>query len=73
MSEWISAKDRLPDVYTPVLVTYIGWQDGEQHCDEVATIGLFSKWHWWDGGDTEEEVLVTITHWMPLPEPPKED
>jgi len=61
MSEWISVKDRLPDY-------------GD---DEVLIIykqgGIFmDSWN-----EDEEEWKYAgcdedITHWMPLPEPPKE-
>jgi hypothetical protein len=63
MSEWISVKDRLPANRTSVLVwcperrnKYTAyWADGEW----THFAGFFSF--------VEEEV----THWMPLPEPPK--
>ena len=72
MTKWISVKDRLPKLYEPVLITYIGHRDKELHCDEIATKDEFGDWIWWDGGFTGEKVCVTVTHWMPLPEPPKE-
>ena len=57
MSEWISVKDRLPEPWVEVLV-YRG-EDWTVVSCEVDTNG---KWlHFFN-----------ITHWMPLPEPPKE-
>ena len=41
MPEWISVKDRLPEIY--------------EDCDN------------------DEEIRVDVTHWMMLPDPPKED
>lgn len=69
---WISVKDRLPKTETPVLVTYIA-TDGEIHSDGVAALLFGPYWYWWEGSveDTDQEVLVEITHWQPLPEPPK--
>ena len=37
MAKWISVKDRLPELYEPVLITYIGYRDRELHCDERAS------------------------------------
>ena len=60
MTEWISVKDRLPKLFEDVL-TYDG--DGgirinwlEELVDEVAYFAYGGKY---------------VTHWMPLPEPPK--
>ena len=58
MSEWISVKDRLPEPWTEVLV----WRGSEYPIvsSEVTSTGLWCH-------------FFNITHWMPLPEPPKED
>lgn len=63
MAEWISVKDRLPDKNGTVIGCYIGgdmefvvYYNGEfLSYDEE---GYPHKAHY-------------ITHWMPLPEPPK--
>lgn len=58
---WISVKERLPEEGERVLF----------FCDDV-DIGYFFKergWHFLDGGDWFE--INEVTHWMPLPEPPK--
>lgn len=56
--EWISVKDRLPEPWTEVLV----WRGPEYPIvsSEVTSTGLWCH-------------FFNITHWMPLPEPPKED
>ena len=60
MAEWISVKDRLPEDEKSVLVITKNGKPWVAHYD--------LKWRGWrTSGST------TITHWMPLPEPPKED
>jgi hypothetical protein len=58
--EWISVEDRLPEERQNVLVHYVdGWMP-------IAFL-LGGKWYQ-SGGETS---WVSVTHWMPLPEPPK--
>lgn len=62
---WISVKDRLPDNANGVIV-----------CDEFgfvypACYYTFDKC--WMYSFTDERCGHKITHWTPLPEPPKED
>ena len=60
--KWISVEDRLPEEKESVLVHYTdGWMP-------IAFL-LDGKWHQ-SGGETS---WLSVTHWMPLPEPPKED
>ena len=72
-SEWIPVSERLPEGRQDVL----GWQTWvpNEHWSE----GVFVC-HRWDhdtaylkAGEwfSEEGKLWNITHWMPLPEPPK--
>lgn len=71
MSEWISVKDRLPGKGNDVLMYFdtgnmaVGfWHDG----DECFTFwSAYADYGWYTDCDFEP------THWMPLPEPPKED
>ena len=58
VQEWISVKDRLPDADGDYLV----WNDYHK-----AIVG-----HYWSKGRYFISKAVTVTHWMPLPEPPKE-
>ncbi|MBR2927715.1 MAG: DUF551 domain-containing protein [Oscillospiraceae bacterium] len=74
VQEWIPVSERLPEIGVPVLVTYRNFNDGTPQSDGVAA-QLFGEgcWYWWEGcaEDCDTEVLVEITHWMPLPEPLK--
>ena len=64
-SEWISVEDKLPELNKEVLVA---WTDGvigfasriKSECKE-------ERWNW----DIAALFDETITHWQPLPEPPK--
>lgn len=60
MSEWISVKERLPEIWQNVLVYR---KDNEPH----AEFRCFSG-----GWDMDEKYRNPVTHWMPFPEPPKE-
>lgn len=59
MTEWISVKDRLPELNTDCLIymesrgMLIGW------------FGLYDK--------EVQFIPYTPTHWIPLPEKPKSD
>lgn len=63
MSEWISIEDRLPNNDNVVLVI-------NKH---RVTIARYFGNESWSGRQGKEHRLSTITHWMPLPEPPKEE
>lgn len=64
-SAWISVEDKLPELNKEVLVA---WTDGvigfasriKSECKE-------ERWNW----DIAALFDETITHWQPLPEPPK--
>lgn len=74
-SRWVSVEDRLPETDDWVLVWYCD-KDG----DFFATVGKYKEWkptgerYWYTDVDNNETAWppVKITHWMPLPEPPKE-
>lgn len=64
MNEWISVKERLPDNdWKPVLVyrpAFIGTHSNPIGIKHGGACGM-------------EFPRGNITHWMPLPEPPKEE
>lgn len=81
MNEWISVKDRLPDEAGEYLVTIHG-EDDVNACDFVLLAWynplpslLFSSDVGWsllnEFYPFTERLRERITHWMPLPEPPK--
>ena len=67
--EWISVKDRLPELDEPVLVFSKGDYKLSALCKEIPTFEeTFKAFDYWE--DIDE--LHHVTHWMPLPEPPKD-
>ncbi len=76
MSEWNSVKDRLPKSLANKVIVhckngYVGfghYEDckGAQTWYNLESQEPFSAWDY-EEGDYE------VTHWMPLPEPPKEE
>lgn len=63
-SEWISVKDRLPEENVVVLICV-----DKGRCKEVKVSGLTGfGWMLFDKNKNKE-----VTHWMPMPEPPKEE
>lgn len=67
MAEWISVKDRLPEngVYVLVCGPRGGIQLAQMRGDRCD-----HRYIWWKAYGTRK--FTTCTHWMPLPEPPKE-
>lgn len=67
-SKWVSVKERLP-LYGQDVLAVRTYGDGEK-CQEVLMAHI-AVWNeetgkkWWNA--------TNITHWMPLPEPPKEE
>jgi hypothetical protein len=71
--KWISVKDRLPDNNQEILV-----YSNTLEAKEVRKLTPYACYYY-DGfmsyGDNLSQQwlsTITITHWMPLPEPPKE-
>ena len=63
MAEWISVKDRLPERSGNYLVV-----------EELKSGGKLTFMRWFNSNiPTEFTYSPHVTHWMPLPEPPKED
>ena len=68
--QWISVEDRLPEKDSRVLAYFRSDKsEGIEDCYFSGMRNRFVLYH------TFEEVPdgITITHWMPLPEPPKGD
>ena len=72
MSDWISVKDRLPEDERNVLA-YYGYDHGDGNLGmrfmAVLTYFAFDQ----QPRFQFESTGLKVTHWMPLPEPPKED
>lgn len=60
---WIKAEDGLPDNMEEVLV-YTG---------QIMGVGYNDYKFGWTWRDEDGEIIENVTHWMPLPEPPKEE
>ena len=61
---WISVKDRMPEAQGEVLMVFmgmvcIGWYHGDGRFETGSGFVFFAG--------------KAVTHWMPLPEPPKEE
>lgn len=73
--QWISVEDRLPDVAGMYIVTacdeWCSHGEGIWY-DTVVVVAEYSGgcWNWNDNG-TDYDIDDLVTHWMPLPEPPK--
>lgn len=67
---WISVEDRLPKEKQKVLV----YMPADERCDhEYICEALYNyAWHGWEDADEPIE-LEGITHWMPLPQPPRKE
>lgn len=64
--EWVSVEDALPDKHTQVLMWDSKWN--------IAEAGNYYNRHFWVYNEIGDGFIAeNITHWMPLPEPPKED
>ena len=65
VQEWISVKDRLPEEKVNCIVRY-----QHTYCDNDGywAIGMC----FYDGEKFQPGLAYKVTHWMPLPEPPKE-
>jgi hypothetical protein len=67
MTEWISVQERLPEEGEDVLI-YTGFAGVDHAWRDGPDFVLYRS-------DSYNEALVfneQVTHWMPLPEPPKD-
>jgi len=72
MSEWISVKDRLPEKQMEVLA-YYGFDRGDGDLG-MRFFGVLTYFAFDTQPHFQHEGLgLSVTHWMPLPEPAEED
>lgn len=71
---WISVKENLPKVSGHYLVSCVNNKTGHRWQVSVNAEWLTSRHDWYIGTENclASAVGVTVTHYMPLPEPPKE-
>ena len=74
---WISVEERLPKKHSEYIVC--ACDEGEP-IDEriwgdtvVVCADYYDGGFTWDEGNTEYDISDIVTHWMPLPQPPKEE
>lgn len=65
MTDWISVKDRLPEAFQHVIICRNNRQ-GRQ----IVEAGQLDISGWWRVYGTRTK---SVTHWMPLPEPPEKE
>ena len=68
VQEWISVDDRLPEYSNDGFADAVLVTDGfVQHM--AYFVG--GEWRFAESGEIKEPMWYRITHWMPLPQPPK--
>ncbi len=61
--KWISVKDEIPDICKDVLIhEYSG----------IILVAYYGEDKLWADSIGDNWLNFNVTHWMPLPEPPKE-
>lgn len=71
--DWIRVEDKLPDENTNVMATNANGETLDER-EPVIAYCECGKWFsicWWNF--FQYRVLEDVTHWQPLPEPPKEE
>lgn len=68
MSNWISTKEKMPETGDAVLIVVNGYVDCGMYSEG------YGRWYEinYDRYGDEIEICYDVTHWQPLPEPPKE-
>lgn len=69
--DWISVKDRLPEKSGDVLV-YIAYRREHGRVTVVPYSDRYKAFNTRDEYVSPKYKIDGVTHWMPLPEPPKE-
>jgi hypothetical protein len=70
--KWISVKDELPEVSDVVLVIASGKPRANVELHNAMLIASYWGDEGWIADGFEGWDKLDVTHWMPLPEPPKE-
>lgn len=70
LPKWISVKDKLPEPRVEVLV-YIQPKNKEQPHPAFISLDFLEHGGYW--AESTQPWEYEATHWMPLPEPPKEE
>ena len=71
---WIPVTERLPEHTRPAVLAVIQSLNGRRYVDTLYYLTWLGVW-----SDADDEVQMigdegdAVTHWMPLPEPPKEE
>ena len=67
--KWISVEERLPEMYEDSSADIVLVTDGQ-----FIHMAAYSneKWYFAECGEMKEPMFYKVTHWMPLPESPKE-
>lgn len=60
--EWVSVKDKLPANCDNTLVAH----------SQGVTIAWFDGFRWTHGAASKHRTIKTVSHWMPLPNPPED-
>ena len=68
VQEWISVEDRLPEYSNDGFADAVLVTDGFLHHMAYFVGG---EWRFAESGEIKEPMWYRITHWMPLPHPPK--
>ena len=70
-NRWIPCSERMPAEFEDVLVVYLDFM-GEKHITEAYMEDEENAFDWrstWNG----DVIDAKVTHWMPLPDAPKEE
>ena len=82
MSEWIKCSERLPAIDQTVLVKQkytaelmiariARWGEWVEQCESLQVYGD-ATWDTQICKNTEADSYDSVTHWMPLPQPPED-
>ena len=66
--EWISVNDRLPKNFEWVIAYIIS---SPVLSEEDVNIAMFDKGKWFTPEEFRSNLECKVSHWMPLPKPPK--